>query len=102
MTAAPTVHLVDASIYVFRAYFSVTPEFVDLDQRPVHAVFGFLNMLLNLLHEEQPTHIAVCFDQFAELCRVRSGIDQLPRRVGAALPEQLDQAHLDLRCGRAL
>ena len=63
MTAAPTVHLVDASIYVFRAYFSVTPEFVDLDQRPVHAVFGFLNMLLNLLHEEQPTHIAVCFDE---------------------------------------
>ena len=63
MSAAPTVHLVDASIYVFRAYFSVSPEFVDVDQRPVHAVFGFLNMLLNLLHEEQPTHVAVCFDE---------------------------------------
>mgnify|MGYP001362389240 CR=1 FL=1 len=63
MNSTAAVHLVDASIYVFRAYFSVSPEFVDVHQRPVHAVFGFLNMLLNLLHEEQPTHIAVCFDE---------------------------------------
>ncbi len=63
MSAQPTVHLVDASIYVFRAYFSVSPEFVDTEDRPVHAVFGFLNTLLTLLHDEKPSHVAICFDE---------------------------------------
>lgn len=63
MSALPSVHLVDASIYVFRAYFSVSPEFVDVEDRPVHAVFGFLNTLLTLLHEEKPSHVAICFDE---------------------------------------
>lgn len=63
MNARPPVHLIDASIYVFRAYFSVAAEFNDVEQRPVHAVFGFLNTLMTLLHEEQPGHVAVCFDE---------------------------------------
>lgn len=63
MSARTPVHLIDASIYVFRAYFSVAPEFVDVEERPVHAVFGFLNTLLTLLHDEKPGHVAVCFDE---------------------------------------
>ena len=63
MSARPPVHLIDASIYVFRAYFSVAPEFVDVEDRPVHAVFGFLNTLMTLLHDEKPGHLAVCFDE---------------------------------------
>ncbi len=59
----PPVHLIDASIYVFRAYFSVASEFTDVEQRPVHSVFGFLNTLMTLLHDEKPTHLAVCFDE---------------------------------------
>ncbi|MBK7145637.1 MAG: exodeoxyribonuclease IX, partial [Xanthomonadales bacterium] len=45
MSAQTPVYLIDASIYVFRAYFSVSPEFFDVEERPVHAVFGFLNTL---------------------------------------------------------
>lgn len=63
MSPASTVHLVDASIYVFRAYFSVASEFRDRDDQPVHAVFGFLNTLLALLHDTTPSHMAVCFDE---------------------------------------
>lgn len=63
MSARPPVHLIDASIYVFRAYFSVASEFTDVEQRPVHAVFGFLSTLMTLLHDEKPTHMAVCFDE---------------------------------------
>ena len=63
MSTMPSIHLVDASIYVFRAYFSVASEFVDVDGRPVHAVFGFLNTLMTLLHDENPSHIAICFDE---------------------------------------
>ena len=46
-----TVHLVDASIYVFRSYYSVSPEFFDHEEQPVHAVYGFLNTLLGLVDE---------------------------------------------------
>ena len=56
-------HLVDASVYVFRAYYSVAPEFVDTDGRPVHAVYGFLGFLLTLLDQARPTHLAIAFDQ---------------------------------------
>ena len=50
--AQPTIHLVDASVYVFRAYYSVAPEFVDHEEQPVHAVYGFLGFLLNLLEQD--------------------------------------------------
>jgi len=59
----PTIHLVDASVYVFRAYYSVAPEFTDHEQQPVHAVYGFLGFLLNLLEQARPTHAMVAFDQ---------------------------------------
>jgi 5'-3' exonuclease len=58
-----TLHLVDASVYVFRAYYSVAPEFVDHEEQPVHAVYGFLNFLLNLFDQARPTHMMVAFDQ---------------------------------------
>lgn len=58
-----SIHLIDASIYVFRSYFSVATEFRDQDEAPVHAVFGFLNTMMGLLADAQPTHMAVCFDE---------------------------------------
>ena len=58
----PTAHLVDASVYVFRAYYSVAPEFLDVDEKPVHAVYGFLGFLLSLLDQARPTHVAIAFD----------------------------------------
>lgn len=60
---APTAHLVDASVYVFRAYHSVSAEFRDVDEKPVHAVYGFLGFLLAMLDQARPTHVAVAFDQ---------------------------------------
>ncbi len=60
---AETIHLVDASVYVFRAYFSMAPDFTDVDGDPVHAVAGFLTFVLNLLDEAKPTHVAFAFDE---------------------------------------
>ncbi len=57
-----TVHLVDASVYVFRAYYSSPPEFTDTDGNPVHAVFGFLGFLMSLAEQARPSHLAVAFD----------------------------------------
>ena len=59
---APTIHLVDASIYVFRAYFSQMGDFEDEDGKPVGAVFGFVGFLLGMLERARPAHAAIAFD----------------------------------------
>lgn len=58
-----TIHLVDASLYVFRAYFSMAPDHTDTEGDPVHAVAGFLAFALNLLEEARPSHVAFAFDE---------------------------------------
>ncbi len=55
--------LVDASIYVFRAWHSVPPSMHDRDGHPVNAVYGFLGFLLRWLEQARPTHAALAFDQ---------------------------------------
>lgn len=59
----PTIHLVDGSLYVCRAWFAQVPDAFDADGAPVHAVHGFARFLLDLLERERPTHIAVAFDE---------------------------------------
>lgn len=62
------IYLVDASVYVFRAYHSLPPEMVDRDGYPVHAVFGFARMLGDLLERARPRYIAVAFDRSLTKC----------------------------------
>jgi len=57
-----TVHLVDASPYVFRAFHSLPATIVDSTGRPANAVYGFAGFLLRLLADERPSHLGVCFD----------------------------------------
>ena len=69
--AAPaqrTLYLVDASMYVFRAWHSMPDEFHDADGWPTNAVHGFARFLLDLLEHERPTHIAVAFDEALDSC----------------------------------
>jgi DNA polymerase I len=58
----PAVHLVDGSMYVFRAWHSMPDEFFDADGHPVNAVHGYTRFLCELLERAQPEHIAVAFD----------------------------------------
>lgn len=62
----PVLYLVDASVFIFRAYYSVPIEFVDPDGNPVNAVHGFARFLGDLLEKESPRHIAVAFDESLE------------------------------------
>jgi 5'-3' exonuclease len=57
------VYLIDASIFIFRAYYSVPITLTDVDGQPVNAVHGFGRFLGDLLEQELPAHIAVAFDQ---------------------------------------
>ena len=57
----PLVHLFDCHVYIFRSYF-VMPEMTAPDGRPTQAAYGFANTLIRYLKEEEPTHVAACFD----------------------------------------
>jgi DNA polymerase I len=57
------IFLIDASVYVFRAYHSVLPDMRDREGNPVHAVFGFARFLGDLIERMRPKYIAVAFDQ---------------------------------------
>ncbi len=62
----PVLYLVDASVFIFRAYYSVPIDVVDPDGNPVNAVHGFARFLGDLLQRESPKHIAVAFDESLE------------------------------------
>ena len=58
----PTVHLVDATYELFRAYFAVPPAKAP-DGREVGATRGVLATLLYLVQQEGATHVACATDQ---------------------------------------
>ena len=68
VSASNTLYLVDASMYVFRAWHSMPDEFHDADGWPTNAVHGFARFLLNLLEHERPRHIAIAFDEALDSC----------------------------------
>jgi 5'-3' exonuclease len=57
------VWLVDASLYVFRAWHSMPDEFRDADGAPVNAVHGFARFVLDVLERHRPARIAFAFDE---------------------------------------
>ncbi|RFU36799.1 DNA polymerase I [Actinomadura logoneensis] len=69
-TQAPTpdkhdrLLLLDGHSLAYRAFFALPVEnFNTTDGQPTNAVYGFTSMLINVLRDEQPTHIAVAFDR---------------------------------------
>ena len=55
--------LLDGHSLAYRAFFALPVEnFATTTGQPTNAVYGFTSMLINLLRDEQPTHIAVAFD----------------------------------------
>jgi len=57
------VYLVDASIYLFRAWFSISDEFSTSAGEPTNAVYGFTGFLCSLLEQTSADHIGVAFDE---------------------------------------
>ena len=59
----PTLLVVDGHSLAFRAFHALPLEsFRTRDGQHTNAIHGFLSMLLSLLRNEKPTHIAVAFD----------------------------------------
>lgn len=59
---ASTVYLIDASMYVFRAWHSMPDEFFDVDGNPVNAVHGFARFLLEFIERTRARHAVTAFD----------------------------------------
>lgn len=57
------LYLVDASVYIFRAYFSLPDSIRDADGHPAQAVYGFARFLVDLLRRERPRYIVCAFDE---------------------------------------
>ncbi len=62
-TEKPTLMLLDGNSLAFRAFFALPAEnFKTKNGLTTNAVYGFTAMLINLLRDESPTHIAAAFD----------------------------------------
>lgn len=54
--------LIDGTAFAYRSFFAIKSGLTDAKGRPTNAVFGFTRVLLKLLREQEPTHLAVVFD----------------------------------------
>ncbi len=64
MTDSPNrLLLIDGHSIAYRAFYALPVEnFSTTTGQSTNAVYGFTSMLINLLRDEQPTHVAVAFD----------------------------------------
>lgn len=59
----PTLMLLDGHSLAFRAFFALPAEnFKTQSGQTTNAVYGFTAMLINIMRDEAPTHIAAAFD----------------------------------------
>jgi len=56
-------YLIDASIFIFRAWFSVPDSMTCPNDHPVNAVYGYTRFLSDFLESEQPHSVAAAFDE---------------------------------------
>ena len=56
-------YLIDASVYIFRAYYSMPDDMVDHEGNPVNALYGFSRFLGDFMEQVTPEYIAVAFDE---------------------------------------
>ena len=54
--------LIDGNAIIHRAYHAI-PPLTNKKGKPTNAIYGFTSMLLRVIQDLKPTHIAVCFDR---------------------------------------
>ena len=90
----PTLMIIDGHSLAFRAFFALPVDsFQTHAGQHTNAIHGFLSMLLSLLRNEKPTHIAVAFDISRASFRTREYPEYKGTR-NATPPEFLGQIPL--------
>ena len=86
-TTRPKLLLIDGHSVAYRAFFALPVEnFSTSTGQHTNAVYGFTSMLINLLRDEQPTHLAVAFDLSRISFRTESYADYKANR--SASPDE--------------
>ena len=62
MVSVMKLVLIDGHSLAYRAFFALPPEMATSKGELTNAVFGFISMLLNVMRDHKPTHMAVAFD----------------------------------------
>ena len=86
--------LLDAYALVFRAYYSlVRSPRITTKGKNTNAQFGFLNTLIDLINNQKPTHMAVCFDTSApterhtDFADYKANRQETPEDIRTAIPD---------------
>jgi 5'-3' exonuclease len=56
-------YLIDASVYVFRAHYSLPDDMVDDEGNPIAALYGYCRFLGDFMERVKPERVAVLFDE---------------------------------------
>ncbi len=91
--APPRLLLLDGHSLAYRAFFALPVEnFSTTTGQHTNAVYGFTSMLINVLRDEQPTHVAVAFDvsrqtfRLAEYAEYKAKRNKTPSEFSSQLP----------------
>ena len=86
--------LLDAYALVFRAYYALirSPR-VTSKGKNTNAQFGFTNTLIDLINNQKPTHMAVCFDTHApterhtDFADYKANRQETPEDIRSSIPD---------------
>jgi len=85
--------LLDGHSLAYRAFFALPVDnFSTTTGQHTNAVFGFTSMLINVLRDERPTHVAVAFDvsrqtfRMEEYAEYKAGRNKTPTEFSSQLP----------------
>src|ERR1700748_2463679 len=86
--------LLDALALIFRAYYAlISNPRVTTKGRNTNAQFGFTNALVDLIHNQKPSHMAVCFDteapteQHTDFADYKANRQEAPEDLISAVPD---------------
>ncbi len=93
MPETPRLLLLDGHSLAYRAFFALPVEnFSTVEGQHTNAVYGFTSMLVNVLRDEQPTHVGVAFDKSRQTFRLeeyadyKAGRNKTPSEFSSQLP----------------
>ena len=85
--------LLDGHSLAYRAFFALPVEnFSTVTGQHTNAVYGFTSMLVNVLRDEQPSHVGVAFDKSRQTFRLqeysdyKAGRNKTPSEFSSQLP----------------
>ena len=89
-----SLFLLDAMALIFRAYYALirNPRITSKGKN-TNAQFGFTNTIIELINNQKPTHMAVCFDSTApterhtDFAEYKANRQEAPEDISASIPD---------------